>query len=368
MRSIKLSKKYTVTLFGLVFLFLFSSGNYNYLYSDMFYTQGQYNKLKNEKIAIELELNQVYRQKVALERELKSLKEQYANDRLNLGTTIKNQESKINDLNRRIAKIKKNNKEEKNQLENRIKELLATINLLKRKGSNREKALIEINKGLQKKYENQLNKLREKLRAERENHNNEINELRKKYDDEIAKLLEKINNLNNELSALKKLTESQKKELNRMTEQSNELEKQLKDEIRLGQIRLKKFHDKLIINIDNKISFNSGSAKLKRDILHALRKISNILKKFPENNIIIEGHTDNVRLLRSARFRDNWHLSTERALAVLNYILKSNKMNNARFSASGYGEYHPIVPNNSTKNRALNRRVDIVVIPRIKQK
>jgi len=69
--------------------------------------------------------------------------------------------------------------------------------------------------------------------------------------------------------------------------------------------------------------------------------------------------------MRSKRFRDNWQLSTERALAVLDYLLQDKNLNPLRFSAAGYGEYRPLVPNDTPENRALNRRVDIVVIPAV---
>lgn len=88
--------------------------------------------------------------------------------------------------------------------------------------------------------------------------------------------------LNDEISKLKHLSENQKKELDRLSDQANELENKLTDEIKKGQIRLKRFHNRLVINIDDKISFDSGSADLKnRSFLHWIRS-----KKFWE--IILE--------------------------------------------------------------------------------
>ncbi len=63
---------------------------------------------------------------------------------------------------------------------------------------------------------------------------------------------------------------------------------------------------------------------MKKEILPALQKITKILGDFPEYNIVIEGHTDNIPI-KTRQFRDNWQLSTERALAVLNYILNQSK-------------------------------------------
>ena len=98
-----------------------------------------------------------------------------------------------------------------------------------------------------------------------------------------------------------------------------------------------------------------------------LDKIAKILSDYPENNIVVEGHTDNVPI-KTKRFRDNWELSTERALAVLHYLLRNTNLDPVRFAAAGYGEYQPIVSNDTPANKALNRRVDIVVIPRMSKK
>ncbi len=106
---------------------------------------------------------------------------------------------------------------------------------------------------------------------------------------------------------------------------------------------------------------------LKKGVLNALDKIAKILSSYPENTIMVEGHTDNVPI-STKRFRDNWALSTERALAVLNYLLRNTKLDPVRFAAAGYGEYQPIVSNDTPENKALNRRVDIVVMPRMSKK
>ncbi|MBW1902469.1 MAG: OmpA family protein, partial [Deltaproteobacteria bacterium] len=79
-------------------------------------------------------------------------------------------------------------------------------------------------------------------------------------------------------------------------------------------------------------------------------------------NIQVEGHTDDVPI-RSRQFPSNWELSSARALAVLRLLLEKSDIEPERLSAAGYGEYHPNVPNDSSENRRLNRRVDIVIVP-----
>lgn len=314
------------------------------------YTPAQYNKLYNENVALQLELD--------------SLKRQYGNDKANLESTISDLNSKIASLNRELENLRKQQADERKSTAARIKEMEDMTDLLKKKGGVREKQLIDENQRLQKRCEEDLAKLRDELVKERQKQVKELADLRGEYEKKIAELKKEIANLNNELSSLKKLNEKQKEELARMEEQAKELEKQLADEIKKGDITLKRFHDRLIIDIGEKISFDSGKADLKKEVMPALEKIRVILHNFPENKIIVEGHTDNVPISTS-KFMDNWQLSTERALSVLHYILREKRLNPSRFSAAGYGEYNPVVPNDTPANRALNRRVDIVVVPRL---
>jgi len=144
--------------------------------------------------------------------------------------------------------------------------------------------------------------------------------------------------------------------------QADQLEKQLREEIERGEITLKRYKAKTIINIDDSICFDSGSAVLKKGAKKYLAKISKTLKKFPDNNIRVEGHTDGVPI-RSRKFSSNWELSSARALAVLRYLLDKSDISPGKLSATGYGKHHPIASNDSPENKRMNRRVDIVIVP-----
>jgi len=316
----------------------------------VFYTPSEYNSVYNEKIALKLEL--------------KTLNRQYQNEKNRYENTINGLQSEVDALKRDLEQLKSSCADQKKTFEAKISEMQEMINILKSKGSETEKNLIESNRLLQLRCEDDMTQARVKWDAEREKLLKEIADLKNDYEKKILALKEEISNLNEELSDLKKLTDKQKAELSRMENQASELEKQLDAEIKNGDIRLKKFHNRLVINIDDKISFDSGYANLKKEVLPSLKKIREILSQFPEYNIVVEGHTDNIPM-KSQRFRDNWELSTERALAVLGYLLQDANLNPVRFSAAGYGEHKPLVPNATKENRALNRRVDIVVIPAV---
>ncbi len=314
----------------------------------VFYTPSEYNTVYNEKIALQLEL--------------KTLNRQYLNEKNNFEKTIQGLQSEIDGLKREVEQLNSSCSDQKKSFEDKIKELQDMINILKNKGTETEKNLIESNRFLQKRCEDDMTQAREKWDAERDKLIKELSDLKAEYEKKILALKDEIANLNEELSDLKKLTDKQKAELSRMENQASELEKQLDAEIKSGDIRLKKFHNRLVINIDDRISFDSGYANLKKGVLPSLKKIREILSQFPEYSIVVEGHTDNIPM-KSQKFRDNWQLSTERALAVLDYLLEDKNLNPVRFSAAGYGEHKPLVSNATKENRALNRRVDIVVIP-----
>ncbi len=336
-------------LYSLIFIFCIKIN----IFADLFYSRAQYNNIYNEKVAVELEIKKVTRQ-------LKNTKN-------NLEAKNSQLQSEIDSLNKKLSNLKKQSEQDNADYASRLKELEKRTDLLKEKGSNLEKNLISENRELQKRYEAEIKKLKNQLKDERAENVKEQKDLQSKYETMLSDLNKKLSNLTEELSELKNLNKKQKNELSRLSKQADELEKKLESEIKDGQIRLKRFHDKLIINLDDTISFDSGSAKLKPKIKLALKKITEILSNYPENNIVIEGHTDNVPI-HSKKFRNNWQLSTERALSVLGYILKNKKLKAERFSAAGNGEFQPIVPNDTKANKALNRRVDIVVRPRVKSK
>lgn len=112
------------------------------------------------------------------------------------------------------------------------------------------------------------------------------------------------------------------------------------------------------IRVMDSVFFNPGSSDLLPAAYPILNKIINITEDTPYN-INIEGHTDDTPIGRNSPL--NWDLSVNRAVSVVKYFIGSD-FNPARLSASGFGEYHPILPNITPENRAKNRRIEINVI------
>lgn len=116
----------------------------------------------------------------------------------------------------------------------------------------------------------------------------------------------------------------------------------------------------LIVRFADQVFFDLGKADLKPEAIAILKKIAPILKDIP-NPIRVEGHTDNWPI-KTAQFPSNWELSAHRATSVIRYMVEELGFDPARLSAAGYGEYRPVKPNDTAENRAMNRRVDIVIM------
>ena len=116
----------------------------------------------------------------------------------------------------------------------------------------------------------------------------------------------------------------------------------------------------LVVSLKEAGFFDSGSATVKQNSLPQLERILESLREY-DNQIRVEGHTDNIPISTSA-FHSNWELSTTRATNVVHYMINGDKFSPEKISATGYGEHRPVAENSSTEGRSKNRRVDIVML------
>ena len=116
----------------------------------------------------------------------------------------------------------------------------------------------------------------------------------------------------------------------------------------------------LVVSFQDTILFPSGSADLTPQSRPIVKDVGQILAKIP-NFIRIEGHTDS-RPINTARFPSNWELSVSRASTVVRELIRESGLKPQNLSATGYGEYRPVKPNDSAVNMSANRRVDIVIL------
>ncbi|CDQ38962.1 MULTISPECIES: flagellar motor protein MotB [Virgibacillus] len=118
----------------------------------------------------------------------------------------------------------------------------------------------------------------------------------------------------------------------------------------------------LLITILNDVTFDSGSAEVTANGEEIAKELSEFLYTDPPHQIVISGHTDN-KPIKYAEFTSNWELSVTRAVNFMHLLLTNEKLDPTRFSAKGFGEHQPTVPNTTIENRAKNRRVEVLILP-----
>jgi chemotaxis protein MotB len=115
----------------------------------------------------------------------------------------------------------------------------------------------------------------------------------------------------------------------------------------------------VVLEIEDRILFDSARADIRREAEQMLVKVAGILAKLP-NKILVEGHTDNIPI-NTVFFPSNWELSVARAVRVVRFLSEAVNLPSERFIATGYGQYQPIASNETAEGRAKNRRVNIVI-------
>jgi chemotaxis protein MotB len=151
-----------------------------------------------------------------------------------------------------------------------------------------------------------------------------------------------------------------REDLNRL---QGELTQTLSNQIALRSVSIQMGRDGLVISLREAGFFDSGSAVPRPGTLPILREVAARLARTPYE-LRIEGHTDNVPI-HSAEFNSNWELSTARATGIAQLLLEEKLIAPERLSAAGYAEFHPLASNSTPEGRGENRRVDLVVLPRV---
>lgn len=126
------------------------------------------------------------------------------------------------------------------------------------------------------------------------------------------------------------------------------------------QISVSSDQDGVYLDIQESILFDSGQAQISAIGQDTLDSLAELLQS-SNNDIIVEGFTDNVPM-NSIKYPSNWELSAGRAMSVVRYLVEENNIESSRMSGRGYGEFNPVVPNDTDENRAKNRRVNIVLV------
>lgn len=117
----------------------------------------------------------------------------------------------------------------------------------------------------------------------------------------------------------------------------------------------------MIVELPSDILFKSGSSRLSEKGETSIKEVAQVLATIPDREFQIEGHTDNVPI-KTSKYPSNWELASDRAITVLNTMMNSG-MSPERISIASFGEHKPLNTNETTEEKAANRRIEIVVMP-----
>ncbi|MFD1161550.1 OmpA family protein [Hwangdonia seohaensis] len=122
---------------------------------------------------------------------------------------------------------------------------------------------------------------------------------------------------------------------------------------------------KVYVSMENKLLFGSGSWAVGAEGRRAVQQLGSVLGVNPDIAVLIEGHTDNAPYQGSGNLSGNWDLSTKRATAIVNILRENPSINAENLTAAGRGEFAPIASNDTPEGKAKNRRIEVILTPKL---
>ena len=175
-----------------------------------------------------------------------------------------------------------------------------------------------------------------------------------------------------QLSADLKKREQRLKEVEEILRKRDEATNALKDKLQKALLGFQQNgltvdirNGKVYVSLTDKLLFPSGSIVIDERGKAALKQLAAVLNKEADINMAVEGHTDDKPIRNLGQIKDNWDLSVLRATSVSRYLTEVEKIDARRITATGKGEYQPIDQSNNNEARAKNRRIEIVLTPKL---
>ena len=265
----------------------------------------------------------------------------------------------FNDLESRYAQLKDNFNRQTISIEN----LNTEIKDLTKKFITLEETL-EITEDSLNQKQQKLEQLESSIDLLKQNSETEL----KKRIAENEELMEKIAERENELADRMARVDELEGLITRQQEAMRKLKEKLSDALLNFEdkgLTVEARDGKVYVSMENKLLFRSGSWKVGAEGRLAIEELGNVLADNPDIAILIEGHTDNVPYSGKGPLKGNWDLSTKRATAIVNQLLENPDILPQNLTAAGRGEYLPIAPNSSRQGRAANRRIEVVLSPKL---
>lgn len=214
-----------------------------------------------------------------------------------------------------------------------------------------------------------------RLRKDTADLNSRLSELTAQYADMEGNYLKLRSNSSTEINKLSddlKKREQRLKEVEEILRKRDEATNQLKAKLQEALLGFTKNgltveikNGKVYVSLTDKLLFPSGSIIIDEKGKQALTQLASVLKQQPEINIAVEGHTDSQKINNLGQIKDNWDLSVLRSTSVVRFLTEEQKVESVRMTATGKGEFQPLGPNTTPESRSKNRRIEIVLSPKL---
>lgn len=194
-----------------------------------------------------------------------------------------------------------------------------------------------------------------------ESKKNDLDAQREKMLAERDRLLKEQDNLKGELEQVRKMKEAAEKR----NAEYQKLMAKLKSMIDAGKLSVNIRKGRMIVSLSSDILFPSGKTTLTDEGRSALAELSETLKTLEDRSFLVVGHSDSTPI-KTQRFPSNWELSSQRAIEVARLMIE-NGVKPEMLTAAGQAEFDAIAENDTPENKAKNRRVEIIFLPKIEE-
>lgn len=278
-----------------------------------------------------------------------------------------------------------------NDLENKFTDLKKENRSLADENADLLKAKnqLEIEQGVLKSDFSKLKSEREKLMADYSALNSKMDVLEESYkaleknsNEALQSNMSKNRDLLSQLDAKGKALAIEQERLNKSAQRLQELEsliaakeatmKKLKETLSNALnsfegkgLTVEQKNGKVYVSMENKLLFSSGSWAVGAEGKKAVVELGKVLGDNPDISVLIEGHTDDDRFSATGPIADNWDLSTKRATAIVAILSENASINKQNLTAAGRGEFSPLASNSTAEGKAKNRRIEIILTPRL---
>jgi len=210
-----------------------------------------------------------------------------------------------------------------------------------------------------------------KLKGDLSDTQGDLSKLKGNYND-LNNNLTSTNSKVNQLSADLKKREQRLKEVEDILRKRDEATNALKEKLQKALLGFQQSgltvdirDGKVYVSLTDKLLFPSGSIIIDEKGKAALKQLAAVLNKEPDINMAVEGHTDDKKVINLGQIKDNWDLSVLRATSVTRYLTETEHIDPKRLTATGKSQYQPIDAADNNEARAKNRRIEIVLSPKL---